>query len=56
MSIKSVRQEGRGDRATVLVVTHRAAEADQRAAVAAIEALGVVSEVGAVLRVESDEP
>ena len=56
VSIKSVRQEGRGDRATVLVVTHRAPEAGQRAAVDAIGALDVVAEVGAVLRVESDEP
>ncbi|MBU1227604.1 MAG: homoserine dehydrogenase [Actinobacteria bacterium] len=55
VSIKSVRQEGRGDRATVLVVTHRAPEARQRAAVAAIAGLDVVAEVGAVFRVESDE-
>ncbi|MCJ7725093.1 MAG: ACT domain-containing protein, partial [Acidimicrobiia bacterium] len=55
VSIKSVRQEGRGDRATVLVVTHRAPEAQQRSAVAAIAALDVVAEVGAVVRVESDE-
>ena len=56
VSIKSVRQEGRGDRATVLVVTHRAPEASQRAAVEALGGLDVVREVGAVLRVESDEP
>ena len=56
VSIKSVRQEGRGDRATVLVVTHRAPEASQRAAVEALGSLEVVREVGAVLRVESDEP
>ncbi len=55
VSIKSVRQEGRGDRAIVLVVTHRAPEAQQRSAVAAIAALDVVAEVGAVFRVESDE-
>ncbi|MCJ7725138.1 MAG: ACT domain-containing protein, partial [Acidimicrobiia bacterium] len=56
VSIKSVRQEGRGDRATVLVVTHRAPEASQRSAVETISALDVVAEVGAVFRVESDEP
>jgi len=56
VSIKSVRQEGRGDRATVLIVTHRAPEARQRSAVEAIGALDVVTEVGAVFRVESDEP
>jgi homoserine dehydrogenase len=56
VSIKSVRQEGRGDRATVLIVTHRAPEARQRAAVDAIGHLEVVAEVGAYLRVESDEP
>jgi len=55
VSIKSVRQEGRGDRATVLVVTHRTPEAGQRAAVEAIRALDVVTEVGAAFRVESDE-
>ena len=52
VSIESVRQEGRGDRATVLIVTHSAPEARQRAAMEAIGRLGVVAEVGAVLRVE----
>jgi len=56
VSIKSVRQEGRGDRATVLIVTHRAPEARQHSAVDAVRALDVVIEVGAVYRVESDEP
>ncbi len=55
VSIKSVRQEGRGDRATVLIVTHRAPEAQQRSAVDAVRALDVVAEVGAVFRVESDK-
>ena len=55
VSIKSVRQEGRGDRATVLIVTHRSPEAQQRRAVDAVGALEVVAEVGAVFRVESDE-
>jgi homoserine dehydrogenase len=56
VSIKSVRQEGRGDRATVLIVTHRAPEGRQRAAVEAVRRLEVVAEVGAYIRVESDEP
>jgi len=56
VSIKAVRQEGRGDRATLLVVTHRAPESQQRKAVEAIALLDVVAEVGAIFRVESDEP
>ena len=55
VSIKSVRQEGRGDRAAVHVVTHRAPEAQQRSAVDAVHPLDVAAEVGAVSRVESDE-
>jgi homoserine dehydrogenase len=55
VSIKSVWQDGQGDRATLIIVTHRAPEAEQRAAVAAIGSLGVVREVASVIRVESDE-
>lgn len=56
VSIKSVWQEGRGCEATLLIVTHESRERDLQAAVADIELLEVVSEVGAVLRVYSDEP
>jgi homoserine dehydrogenase len=55
VSIKSVRQEGRGDRATLLLVTHEAPEARQRGAAEALRGLEVVAEVAAVVRVESDE-
>jgi homoserine dehydrogenase len=56
VSIKSVWQEGRGDRAMVLLVTHEAVEASQRRAVAALRDLDVVAEIPSILRVESDEP
>ena len=55
VSIKSVWQEGRGDEATLLLVTHGAPEGRQRAATAALGDLDVVAEVAAVIRVESDE-
>jgi homoserine dehydrogenase len=56
VSIKSVWQEGRGDRATLLLVTHDALERDLRAARAALDGLEVVGQVAAVIRVQSDEP
>ena len=56
VSIKSVWQEGRGDKATLLLVTHESRECDLQAAVTDLRALDVVSEVAALLRVHSDEP
>jgi homoserine dehydrogenase len=56
VSIKSVWQEGRGDRAMVLLVTHEAAEASQRRATEGLRGLDVVVEIPSVIRVESDEP
>ncbi len=56
VSIKSVRQEGRGDEATLLLVTHESPERDLQAAVTDLEVLDVVSEVSTVLRVRSDDP
>ncbi len=56
VSIKSVWQEGRGDEATLLLITHDARELDLRAAVASLEALDEVREVAAAIRVQSDEP
>jgi homoserine dehydrogenase len=56
VSIKSVRQDGRGDRAALLIVTHGAREGAQRAAVEALSALEVVAEVSSAIRVEGDEP
>ena len=56
VSIKSVWQDGRGDEATLLLVTHESREGDLQASVSDLGALDVVSEVAAVLRVHSDEP
>lgn len=55
VSIKSVRQDGRGKRATLLMVTHGAPEAAQRAAVEALRRLDSVREVASAIRVEGDE-
>lgn len=56
VSIKSVWQEGRGDDATLLLITHDALESNQRAAVGALRSLDVVTEVAATIRVQSNEP
>ena len=56
VSIKSVWQEGRGEEATLLLITHDALEANQQTAVAALRSLDVVTEVAATIRVQSDEP
>lgn len=56
VSIKSVWQEGRGDDATLLIITHDALETNQRAAVASLQSLDVVTEVAGTIRVQSDEP
>ncbi|WKZ82420.1 MAG: homoserine dehydrogenase [Acidimicrobiia bacterium] len=54
VSLRSVWQEGRGDRATLLLVTHAAPEAAQRRARSALEGLDVVAEVASVIRVEGE--
>ncbi len=54
VSLRSVWQDGRGDQATLLLVTHQAPEAAQRRAVAALKALEVVAEVAGAIRVEGD--
>ena len=54
VSLRSVWQDGRGDRATLLLVTHLAPERAQRHALAGLEALDVVAEVAATIRVEGD--
>ncbi len=56
VSLMSVWQEGRGDQATLLLVTHDAPEANHRAAVTALEGLPVVRQVAATIRVQSDRP
>jgi len=51
VSIESVRQDGRGERATLLLVTHVAAESAQQDAVAALRSMPVVAEVSSTIRV-----
>jgi homoserine dehydrogenase len=55
VSLGSVRQEGRGDSATLVLVTHTAPEAAQQAAVATLRSLEVVETVASAIRVESEE-
>jgi len=54
VSLQSVWQDGRGDRATLLLVTHGAPESAQRAAVEALQHLSVVAEVSSTIRVEGE--
>ncbi len=56
VSLMSVWQEGRGDAATLLLVTHDAPERNHRAAVGSLERLDVVKQVAATIRVVSPEP
>ena len=56
VSIMSVWQDGRGDDATLLLVTHDAPEAAHQAAVAALDSLDTVKQVAAAIRVISPEP
>jgi homoserine dehydrogenase len=54
VSIQTVRQEGRGDDATLVVVTHTATDAALSATVDELRALDVVREVASVMRVEGE--
>jgi len=56
VSLKSVWQEGGGESATLLLITHDAREGDLQASAEALRSLDVVSDVAAVVRVQSDEP
>jgi homoserine dehydrogenase len=56
VSIKSVWQDGRGEEAVLVVVTHRASERSLRACEERLRALDVVREVASVIRVEAGEP
>src|SRR4051812_40603822 len=51
VSIQSMQQQGRGDEAHLIFVTHLAREADLRATMHEVGALDAVEEVGRVLRV-----
>jgi homoserine dehydrogenase len=55
VSIASVWQEGRGDEATLLLVTHSAAEWRHRKTIADLEGLAVVRQVAATLRVIAED-
>ena len=55
VSIKSVWQEGFGDDAQLVFITHRAREGAFQEAVAALRGLPAVEEVRSVLRVEAEE-
>jgi homoserine dehydrogenase len=52
VSIQTVRQEGRGDDAQLVVVTHQADDSALAATVDALVDLPVVREVASVMRVE----
>jgi homoserine dehydrogenase len=54
VSIQTVRQEGRGDDAQLVVVSHRASDADLAATVQTLQGLANVREVSSVMRVEGD--
>ncbi|MFT7648069.1 MAG: homoserine dehydrogenase [Candidatus Poriferisodalaceae bacterium] len=51
VSIRSMEQEGRGDRALVVLITHLALEADMQATVRDLRDLDSVADVGALIRV-----
>jgi homoserine dehydrogenase len=55
VSIQTVRQEGRNDEATLVVVTHTASDASLAATVADLRRLDIVREVTSVMRVEGDQ-
>ncbi len=52
VSIQTVRQEGRGDDAQLVVVSHAASDADLAACVEAIRRMAFVRDVSSVMRVE----
>ena len=54
VSIQTVRQEGRGDDAQLVVVSHRASDADLAATVETLRAMANVRDVSSVMRVEGD--
>jgi homoserine dehydrogenase len=55
VSIQTVRQEGRGDDAQLVVVSHTAADADLQATVETLRAMPEVRDVSSVMRVEGAE-
>jgi len=55
VSIRSMEQEGLGDAARLIFITHRSREADVQATLAGLRDLGTVREIVSVLRVIDDE-
>ena len=56
VSIKSVWQEGFGDDAQIVLITHRAGEGALRSCVEDLRRLDAVNEVRSVIRVEAAQP
>jgi homoserine dehydrogenase len=54
VSIQTMRQQGHGDDASLVLVTHRASDAALSATVEALRGMDAVHEVTAVMRVEAD--
>jgi homoserine dehydrogenase len=54
VSIQTVRQEGRDEDAQLVVVSHRATDAQLSATVEAVRAMPFVREVTSVMRVEGE--
>nr|WP_228636733.1 homoserine dehydrogenase [Microtetraspora sp. AC03309] len=55
VSIQTVRQEGRGDDAQLVLVTHRASDAALSATIESLREMDIVRAVAGVMRVEGDE-
>jgi homoserine dehydrogenase len=55
VSIRSMEQEGLGDEARLIFITHRARGADVQATLRGLEALDSVDRIGSVLRVVGDD-
>jgi len=55
VSIRSMEQEGLGDEARLIFITHRAVERDMQATMRALRELDVVDRVGTLLRVAGQE-
>ncbi len=54
VSIRSMEQEGLGDEARLIFITHRARGAEVQATLRGLEALDAVDRIGSVLRVVGD--
>ncbi|HSE69710.1 MAG TPA: homoserine dehydrogenase [Nocardioidaceae bacterium] len=54
VSIQTVRQEGRGDDAQLVVVSHRAADSDLAATVETLRTMDTVRDISSIMRVERE--